>query len=119
EQLCINLLKNANEAGCAPNAVVLSVSPGVEGSATLEISDRGKGLTSEALENAFLPLYSTKEGGSGMGLALCPEVVEAHGGRVSIKNREGGGCVVSCFLPGEKRAGDDGASRATLTLSRA
>ena len=119
EQLLINLLKNANEAGGAASDVVLSVVPGAEGSATIELSDRGKGLTSEALESAFLPLYSTKEGGSGMGLALCREVVEAHGGRTSIKNREGGGCTVSCFLPGEKRTGDDGnASRATLTLTR-
>jgi two-component system, NtrC family, nitrogen regulation sensor histidine kinase NtrY len=119
EQLLINLLKNAGESGGAAAAVELTVQPEAEG-VTLEISDRGLGLSQEALESAFLPLYSTKERGSGLGLALCREIVEAHGGNVSIKNRDGGGCTVTCWIPGMKQPGSDvQASRARLTLTRA
>lgn len=119
EQLLINLLKNATEAGGAPERVELEVLPEPDGAVKVRVNDRGTGLTKEALESAFLPLYSTKEKGSGMGLALCREVTEAHGGRLSIQNREGGGCVVTCWLPPRRRPGGGTSSRATLTLTRA
>jgi two-component system, NtrC family, nitrogen regulation sensor histidine kinase NtrY len=119
EQVVINLLKNANESGGDAAAVELRIVAEPAGGVDVQVADRGQGLTPEALESAFLPLYTTKEGGSGMGLALCREVVEAHGGRVSIKNREGGGCTVSCWLPPVKKPGVDAAtSRARLTLTR-
>ncbi len=46
-----------------------------------------------------MPFYSTKETGTGLGLTLCREIVEAHGGRLRIANRDGGGAVVTLFLP--------------------
>jgi two-component system nitrogen regulation sensor histidine kinase NtrY len=119
EQLFINLLKNATEAGGPAGDVELTVSPEAEGAVKVEISDRGHGLTEEALESAFVPFYSTKTHGSGLGLALCREVVEAHGGRMSIKNRNGGGCTVTCWLPGRAPHGHHaGSERARLTLTR-
>jgi two-component system nitrogen regulation sensor histidine kinase NtrY len=118
EQLLINLLKNAAEAGGDPAAIELDVTAEADGAVTVRVSDRGTGLGPEALESAFLPLYSTKEKGSGMGLALCREIAEAHGGRLSIRNRDGGGCVVACRLPARRTPGIDGGSRATLTLTR-
>jgi len=87
-------------------------------SLTIEVSDRGKGISAAALQNAFLPFYTTKDGGSGMGLALCREVAEAHGGRLSIRNREGGGCVVLLWLPGRARPAEAKTARARLTLTR-
>ena len=57
------------------------------------------GFTQAALENALVPFYSTKESGTGLGLTLCREIVEAHGGRLRIANREGGGAVVTLWLP--------------------
>ena len=57
----------------------------------IEVRDRGPGFTPAALENALVPFYSTKETGTGLGLTLCREIVEAHGGRLRIANREGGG----------------------------
>jgi signal transduction histidine kinase len=119
EQLLINLLKNASEAGGGPTSVELQVLPEPGGAVRVLVLDRGAGLTQEALESAFLPLYSTKEKGSGMGLALCREVTEAHGGRLSIQNRDGGGCVAACWLPARRKPGSDMGSRATLTLTRA
>ena len=56
-------------------------------------------MSETVLSNALLPFYSTKRGGTGLGLALCREITEAHGGRVSIEQRQGGGTLVRCWLP--------------------
>jgi len=98
EQALINLLKNARESGSKPDDIELAVSLAAQGFA-IEVRDRGPGFTIAALENALVPFYSTKETGTGLGLTLCREIVEAHGGRLRIANREGGGAVVSLWLP--------------------
>jgi nitrogen fixation/metabolism regulation signal transduction histidine kinase len=118
EQVLIHLLQNASEAGGDSSAVELEITPEADGALTFRVSDRGKGLTPEALESAFLPLYTTKENGTGMGLALCREVAEAHGDRISLTNRPGGGCVALLWLPAQRRSGGDDTSRSTLTLTR-
>jgi signal transduction histidine kinase len=51
------------------------------------------------LQNALMPFYSTKRNGTGLGLALTREIVEAHGGRISLQNRREGGLCVAIFLP--------------------
>jgi len=61
--------------------------------------DRGPGLDDEVMRNALLPFYSTKKEGAGLGLPLCREIIDSHGGRLSIQRREGGGTMVSCWLP--------------------
>lgn len=119
EQVLINLLKNAVEAGSAPEKVQLEARVDAHGTTRMEVLDRGKGMSAEALGNAILPFYTTKEGGSGLGLALCREIVAAHGGSFALANRDGGGVVVGLSLPG-KRPQDPtlSRSRAKLTLSR-
>jgi nitrogen fixation/metabolism regulation signal transduction histidine kinase len=98
EQALINLLKNARESGSEPGDIDLTVNTAAR-QFVIEVRDRGPGFTQAALENALVPFYSTKTSGTGLGLTLCREIVEAHGGRLRIGNREGGGAVVTLFLP--------------------
>ena len=98
QQVLINLVKNAHESGSDPDEIVVSVHrTGTD--SVLRVADRGRGMSPEVLRNALLPFYTTKPGGTGVGLALCNEIVETHGGRMRIEARDGGGTVVTCWLP--------------------
>lgn len=98
EQVLINLLKNAGEA--APGQeIVLRLHAAPQGGTLLQVLDRGPGMDSDLLRGALLPFFTTKKTGTGVGLPLCREILAEHGGRLSIRNREGGGLAVTCFLP--------------------
>ena len=98
EQVMINLLKNAAESGSPPEGVTVGVHPRAQGF-LIEVADRGTGLSEQVLRDALLPFFSTKPSGTGLGLTLCREIIEAHGGRLTLANRPGGGAVVSLHLP--------------------
>lgn len=119
QQILINLVKNAREAGSTPEQIELEIAAAPEGGYRATVADRGQGMNDEALEHAMVPSFTTKPTGSGMGLTLCREIVDAHRGRLRIGRREGGGIAVSFWLPPREAAGSAGSlSRARLSLSR-
>jgi nitrogen fixation/metabolism regulation signal transduction histidine kinase len=97
-QLLINLVNNAVEASETEPKVSIRVRDAGNGT-FLHISDRGSGMDGETMKMALLPFYSTKKTGTGLGLALSREIVEGHGGKISLQVRPGGGTIVTCWLP--------------------
>lgn len=98
EQVLINLVKNAREAGAPDDSIDVHVSEHA-GGWRMQVLDRGSGMTDEVLKGALLPFYSTKPAGAGLGLTICREVIEAHGGRISLANRTDGGLVATLWIP--------------------
>jgi two-component system, NtrC family, nitrogen regulation sensor histidine kinase NtrY len=99
QQVLINLIKNAREAGGPVSETELSVESPAEGGIRFTVLDRGTGMPDEVMESALLPFFTTKPQGSGVGLTLCREIVELHRGRLRIARRVGGGMAVSIWLP--------------------
>jgi len=97
EQVLINLIKNAKESGSPLNEVKLYVEK-LANEMIFTLVDRGKGMTESQLQQALLPFFTTKVEGTGVGLALCNEIVIAHGGKLRIGNRENGGLSVTFSL---------------------
>jgi len=95
QQVLINLVKNAHESGSDPAEIRVSLQRNV-----VRVSDAGRGMSEDVLRHALVPFYSTKPGGTGVGLALSNEIIEAHGGRMRLEARLGGGTIVTCWLPG-------------------
>ena len=100
EQVMINLLKNASEAmtNNSKEDVIEVTCSQTEHSVTVSILDSGVGLQNS--ENLFVPFYSTKAHGSGIGLVLCRHIIEAHGGQLTLESRQNRtGCQASFTLP--------------------
>jgi len=99
EQMFINLLANAADASLANGAQPVRVTwRVVDSSVLVNIEDRGLGIANA--ENLFVPFYTTKPTGSGVGLALAQQIARAHGGEVTLINREDGdGAKATVRLP--------------------
>jgi len=88
EQVLINLIKNATEAleGTTSPQINIKAFVDVDNNPCIKISDNGMGIAREALEQIFIPFYSTKHRGSGIGLSLSRQIMQLHNGTLSVNS---------------------------------
>jgi signal transduction histidine kinase len=91
EQVLINLIKNAYESGATK--VEVSASDSV-----IRVKDNGCGMSPDVLEHAFIPFFTTKPSGTGIGLSLCRQIILKHGGSITIDSQEGRGTTFTIKL---------------------
>jgi signal transduction histidine kinase len=93
EQVLINLVLNAIEAvKDTPNPKILLTSYIANNrKIVIKVADNGNGIPAEVLEKIFIPFFSTKKSGSGIGLSLCKQIMMLHKGNVQVQSREGEG----------------------------
>lgn len=93
EQVLINLLVNSIEAVKEREhpKIILSAGIAPNKKAVLKIADNGSGMPEEVLDKIFIPFFSTKKNGSGIGLSLCKQIVMLHRGTIQVQSKEGEG----------------------------
>lgn len=98
----MNLVKNSIEA--MPNGGQLVVRTRiVRAGVALDLIDNGTGMSSEALMKMFKTFYTTKDGGSGLGLPMAKKIIEAHGARINVQSAQGLGTQFTLEFPTPKR----------------
>ncbi len=95
EQVLINLLKNAIDAAKEVEnpTITISTQRTKEGKAIIKVADNGRGIEPEMIEQIFVPFYTTKEEGSGIGLSLSRQIMRTHKGQISVRSVVGEGTV--------------------------
>jgi len=98
EQLLINLIRNAVDAALETNGRVEVEWISQNGQVVVCVKDQGLGLANTT--NLFVPFFTTKASGSGIGLVLSRQIAEAHGGTLTLQNRSNtNGCIAKLYLP--------------------
>ncbi|MEW6032823.1 MAG: ATP-binding protein [Bacillota bacterium] len=98
KQVLLNLCRNAVEAMPGGGVLTLRARCGTS-EVVIEVVDTGLGVPPSDLDRIFEPFYTTKETGTGLGLAVCRRIVEAHGGRIAVESRPGQGTTFRVHLP--------------------
>jgi len=106
KQVIINIIKNSQEAMVDGGTLTVRTFEAPDTSeAALEIGDTGSGISAKAMHNIFNPYYTTKARGTGLGLPIANRIIQAHKGKIEVRNRETGGAVFTIKLPVRKDAG--------------
>jgi two-component system sensor histidine kinase HydH len=95
----VNLISNAIEASGSGRNVVVSAGRGKD-CLLIAIKDEGAGMDRETLENLFVPFFTTKSTGTGLGMPIAKKIIEGHGGAIDVESRPGKGTHVMIRLPG-------------------
>ena len=97
EQVLINLVVNAIEAVKEKDVpkIILSAEQSVNKKTVLRVADNGQGMSEEVMEKIFIPFFSTKKNGSGIGLSLCKQILMLHRGNLQVQSAEGKGSIFS------------------------
>ena len=99
----INLVNNAIEA--SDKTGVVDIRAEIErGSMMIMIRDHGAGMDQETLENIFIPFYTKKSSGTGLGMAIAQKIIEGHKGDIHVKSEEGSGTEVIIRVPRFERS---------------
>jgi signal transduction histidine kinase len=98
KQILLNLLLNAIEASPHGSEVAIEMRAARQG-VLIEVTDHGSGIPAEHLEDIFNPFFTTKETGTGLGLALVHQMVVEHGGEITVDSAPGRGTVFRVTLP--------------------
>jgi nitrogen fixation/metabolism regulation signal transduction histidine kinase len=101
EQVLINLSRNAIEAlaDTSNPRILLRASRSDQGRVLVQVADNGPGIDPAHLDNIFVPFFTTKRGGTGVGLSISRQLVQANKGFISVKSGESGGSVFTVSLP--------------------
>jgi two-component system nitrogen regulation sensor histidine kinase NtrY len=96
EQIILNLCSNAVDAleDTAAPEIVLKAGHDSDGRAVISVSDNGPGFSPGILDQLFVPFFTTKQSGSGIGLSLARQIMLSHGGQISAQNRDDNGAVI-------------------------
>jgi signal transduction histidine kinase len=91
----INLLLNSIDAmkDIAQPKIIVSADSVVSGRVTIKVADNGSGIKEELLDKIFIPFFSTKRTGSGIGLSLCKQVMMLHRGHIHVLSKENEGTI--------------------------
>jgi signal transduction histidine kinase len=97
EQVLINLILNAVEACKESESPIITISAqkNVSGKRLIKVTDNGTGIPDEIIEDIFIPFFTTKKTGSGIGLSLCKQIMLLHKGKIQIKTIQGQGTAIS------------------------
>jgi two-component system, NtrC family, sensor histidine kinase HydH len=98
ERAVANLVNNAIEASQTGQSVLIRLLKKND-AAIIRIRDYGKGMDKEVLRHLFIPFYSKKNSGTGLGMAVARKIVEEHGGRITVSSRPAAGTKVALYLP--------------------
>jgi signal transduction histidine kinase/HAMP domain-containing protein len=98
-QVFLNLVQNAVQAGPHKGPIDVRIEEGANRGLSIEVQDRGKGIKKSDQARVFDLFYTTRESGSGIGLAIVQRALQLHGGQVSIESEEGKGTTVKAWLP--------------------
>ena len=111
----LNLLRNSREAMPGGGTVTVRTRRADDGPVEVEVGDTGPGIAPEDLRRIFEPFFSTKSGGTGLGLAFASQVVEEHGGSIGCESEPGRGTVFRVRLPVAGPAGAGSPERKVAT----
>jgi signal transduction histidine kinase len=98
KQAVLNLMLNAIQAMPSGGELILSLSNS-DGEAIIDVIDTGSGIAPDAMDKIFQAYYSTKRGGTGLGLAMAKRITEEHGGRLTVQSEPGKGSNFKLHLP--------------------
>lgn len=98
EQVFLNLMKNSIDAVTDPGVLLITAEL-MDEQVVIHFTDNGSGIPEDMLERIFDPFFTTKDKGTGIGLSICKQIIEQHGGCIHIESAQGQGTTIRLRLP--------------------